>query len=264
MKEIRHLVTTDFGQMHLRCRGDVRQQPLLLLHMSPRSSRMWRHLQDALERPSIAPDRLGYGYSDRPARELTLEQYAQATLQAVSALGATGQLDVLGMHTGAIEAVQIGVSAAARVRKLGIVAIPLFTAAERTANLQSFGEQRIVPRQDGSHLQEIWANRFQYRTPPYDLADVQERTVDYLNAPFPGQAYQAVFRFDLAECLLRLRRPIVAFVPRDDLYDVSLRARGSLPPGSTFVDLPDCGIDLFLRDVPRMAALLSEYFPVDR
>ena len=99
---IRRIYPTRFGQLHLRS-NEGKGVPLILLHMSPRSGAMWETLQEKLDRPTHAPDRLGYGYSDAPPWALTLEQYAQATVDGLNAAGMQGQVDLLGIHTGSIE-----------------------------------------------------------------------------------------------------------------------------------------------------------------
>jgi pimeloyl-ACP methyl ester carboxylesterase len=76
----RRIYPTRFGQMHVRS-TDGKGVPLVLLHMSPRSGAMWEMLQERLERPSFAPDRLGYGFSDAPPWALSLEQYASFTAE---------------------------------------------------------------------------------------------------------------------------------------------------------------------------------------
>src|ERR1700684_852543 len=86
---IRRIYPTRFGQMHLRSH-DGKGVPLVLLHMSPRSGAMWEGFQEKLERPTHAPDRLGYGYSDAPPWALSLEQYAQATADALEAAAVQG------------------------------------------------------------------------------------------------------------------------------------------------------------------------------
>ena len=102
----RRIYPTRFGQMHLR-RTHGKGVPLVLLHMSPRSGAMWELLQERLERPTYAPDRLGYGFSDAPPWALSLEQYAQSTVDTLDAAGIDGDVDLLGIHTGSIEAIEV-------------------------------------------------------------------------------------------------------------------------------------------------------------
>lgn len=92
--EVRRIVPTRHGQAHARLRGvDERPdrggavaesaRPLVLLHMSPRSRQMYVALQARLRRPSVARDRLGYGFSDPPARPLSMTEYAESAVEAV-------------------------------------------------------------------------------------------------------------------------------------------------------------------------------------
>ncbi len=258
MSERRQIVPTALGNVHLRLNGDG-GVPLVLLHMSPRSSQMWVRLQSALRRTTLAVDRPGYGFSDAPAVTPTLTEYAEATLEAVSRAGVTGQFDLLGMHTGSLEAIELAHLAPARLRHVAIVAIPIFNAAERANGLETFAKMRLAPKQDGSHLLPAWQARFQYRKPPFDLTDVQRRYADYLLAPWPGQAYDCVFRVDAEQRLRSLNKPLLAFVPRDDVYEVSLRSKPLLPAGSRYIDLPDCDIDLFHTRADYMARLIEQH-----
>jgi pimeloyl-ACP methyl ester carboxylesterase len=256
---MRHLVTTSFGQMHVRVAGEG-GTPLVLLHMSPRSSRMFGPLQQALGRRSYAPDRLGYGFSDPPSRPLTLGEYASTVLEALDELRVDGPVDVLGMHTGSLEAIELGHLAGPRVRRIGVVALPVFTAEERLRGLDTYARLEIVPREDGSHLLEAWRARFQYRKPPFDLEDIQRRFVDYVLTARPGQAYDAVFRYDAGGRLGTLRQPLIVFAPVDDLAAITGRSRDLVPPGTEWIELPDLGIDLFTNAGPRLAGLIDRYF----
>ena len=92
----RALLDTRFGQMHVRMTRGV-GEPLVALHMSPLSSEMWIPLMERLQRPVIAPDRLGFGFSDPPPRDLTMEEYAAATLDAVDEIH-PGTFDIIGEH----------------------------------------------------------------------------------------------------------------------------------------------------------------------
>jgi pimeloyl-ACP methyl ester carboxylesterase len=256
----RAIVATRFGQMHARIAGSG-GTPLVLLHMSPRSSQMWAYLQQELDRETIAVDRLGYGFSDAPPRPLEVIEYAQATIDALESLGIPMPFDVLGMHTGSLEAIEIAHLVPERVRRVGIVAIPIFTAEERQRGLKTFAEMKHRPVEDGSHLVQAWRDRFQYRQPPWHLADVQRRLVDYLLAPYPGESYVGVFGYDAAPRLQGLDKPVVALAPRDDLYELTLRSRSLLPPESQYVDLPDCDLDLMRKAPQRVARVIDEFMP---
>lgn len=260
--EVRGIVATKLGQVHVRLQGGDPQRggpPLVLLHMSPRSSQMWTYLQPLLGRPSIAPDRPGYGFSDAPPATPTLPAYAAAMWEALDALGIGGQIDLLGMHTGALEALEMTLQAPARVRHLGMIAIPIFNPQEMAAGLQTFAKMRVTPIEDGSHLLPAWKARFQYREPPFDIPDVQRRYVDYLLAPWPGQAYEAVFRYDAEAAFKRLKHPVIALAPRDDVIELTERSRELLPAGSTYIDMPHCNVDLCRTHPGEVAAIVARH-----
>ena len=263
----RRIVATRHGQMHARLRGrldDPEQMPLLLLHMSPRSSQMFVALQALLPRPTVALDRLGYGFSDAPRQPMTIKDYASATLEALDALDLRGPFDVLGVHTGSLEAIELGHLAPLRVRRAAVVAIPCFTAEENASGLESFATMQVRPAEDGAHLLPAWQARFAYRKPPYDLADVQRRFVDYLLCESPGAAYSAVFRYDGGSRLQTLPVPFVGFAPRDDLYEITLRSKALMPPGGVYVDLPDFELDFLRTDTAAFAQLLEQHVPAAR
>src|SRR6202140_4047495 len=131
LKITRHIYPTRFGQMHLRLTLG-KGVPLVLLHMSPRSSAMWQLLQERLERPTYAPDRLGYGFSDAPPWALSLEQYAQSTVDSLKAAGLQGEMDILGIHTGSIEAIEVAHQFGSQARRVVAVGMPLFYPEEQS------------------------------------------------------------------------------------------------------------------------------------
>lgn len=255
----RRLVDTRFGQVHVRTANASHPgRPLVLLHMSPRSSRMWVPLQASLDRPTYAVDRIGYGLSDAPPHKLSLPDYARSTLDALEGLG-LDEFDVLGMHTGSLEAIELAHQAPARMRRCGIVAVPVFTAAEIQA-MAPLTRQLVVPAEDGAHLLAAWRARFQYRVPPYDLADIQRRFVDFMLTPDASAAYIATFAYPAEERLRTCPVPLTALVPHDDLYEVSMRSRALLPPGATWVDLTDLRLDLFHTDVQTVLSRAADFF----
>jgi pimeloyl-ACP methyl ester carboxylesterase len=223
---------------------------------------MFDGVQRLLRRPVHAPDRLGYGFSDPPGKEvMSVQDYATNLLEVLDGLGIGDGFDVLGMHTGSLEAIELAHLAPKRVRRVAVVALPVFTEDERREMMQTFAALRVVPQEDGSHLLEAWKARLQFREPPYDLADVQQRFVDYVLAPWPGQAYAGVFRYDAAPRVSSLPVPLVVFAPDDDLAAVSERSRPIVPPGTVWVDLPTFGVDLFTFTAVHMQQYIDHYLP---
>jgi pimeloyl-ACP methyl ester carboxylesterase len=155
----RRIYSTRFEHLHLRTH-DGKGVPLVLLHPSPRSGAMWNRFQEQCGRPTFAPDRLGYGFSDGPPWALSLEQYAQATVDALKAASLQGPCDVLGIHTGSIEAIELGHQLAGQVRRVIAVGMPLFTKEEQERQLERYSEQPLKPLRDGGHVLGAWRGGF--------------------------------------------------------------------------------------------------------
>jgi pimeloyl-ACP methyl ester carboxylesterase len=261
-KITRRIYPTRFGQMHLRSNdGKGRGAPLVLLHMSPRSGAMWETLQEGLERPTYAPDRLGYGFSDAPPWALSLEQYAQATIDTLKAAGVLGDVDLLGIHTGSFEAIEVAHQLGSQVRRVIAVGMPLFSAEEQQRQLEKYNEQPLRPAAEGGHVLGAWRGGFAFRQPPYDLADVHRRFVEHVLAANPGAAFRAACGYPIEKKLKTLKAPLTVFAPHDDIIEQTLRVKPLLKPGANFVDLPEFGQDPFNVALDRMVTLVNRHLP---
>jgi pimeloyl-ACP methyl ester carboxylesterase len=257
---IRRIYPTRFGQIHLRSH-DGKGVPLVLLHMSPRSGAMWEALQERLERPTHAPDRLGYGFSDAPPWALSLEQYAHGTVDGLRAAGMQGQIDLLGIHTGSIEAIEIANQLGSQVRRVALVGVPLFTFEEQQRQMEKYSEQPLRPATEGGHVLGAWRGCFAFRQPPYDLADVHRRFVEHVLAANPGAAFRAACGYAVEKKLKSLKSPVIVFAPHDEIIKQTARVKPMLGPDSTYVDVPDVGTDAFSAGLERMVTLLNRHVP---
>jgi len=154
----RQLVRTDAGYVHLRMAGEQAATPtVVLIHQSPASGRMWLGVMDELAPGvrSCAVDLLGYGESDHPGRQLSLEEHAEHVFTALDA-AIDGPLLLVGHHTGAVMAAQIAATHPAAVRGLLLSGYPLYpdwgTKFDRLAPVLRPAD--IGP--DGEELCEIW------------------------------------------------------------------------------------------------------------
>jgi pimeloyl-ACP methyl ester carboxylesterase len=257
---IRRIYPTRFGQLHLRSH-DGKGVPLVLLHMSPRSGAMWEAFQEKLERPTHAPDRLGYGFSDAPPWALSLEQYAQATVDGLKAAGMQGQIDLLGIHTGSIEAIEIAHQLGPQVRRVIAVGMPLFTAEEQQRQLEKYNEQPLRPATEGGHVLGAWRGGLAQRAPPYDLGDAHHRFIEHVLAANPGAAFRAACGYPIDKKLKGLKSPLTVFAPHDDIIEQTLRVKPLLKASAAYVDLPDVGLDLFHAAMDRMVTLVNRHAP---
>jgi pimeloyl-ACP methyl ester carboxylesterase len=261
----RQLIDTRFGQIHVRFAGRAQtggQPPLILLHMTPLSGAMYDPLLPRLSRDRlvVAPDRLGFGYSDLPPRPFSMAEYAGVVLEVVDALE-IDRFDVLGTHTGAVEATELARIQPVRVRKVVLVALPAYTPEELEHR-----QYRLAgpppPAEDGSHLDWHWQRRFLYRSPPFDLPLFQWRLVQELLAgAHIWWPYQAVFEYPMAERLADLQQPVLVLAPHDDLWEQTERVRrmGGLPPRAQFVELPHLSLDIAHYASDEVAALVRGF-----
>ena len=257
---IRRIYPTRFGQLHLRSH-DGKGVPLVLLHMSPRSGAMWEAFQEKLERPTHAPDRLGYGFSDAPPWAMSLEQYAQATVDGLKAAGMQGQIDLLGIHTGSIEAIEIAHQLGSQVRRVIAVGMPLFTAEEQQRQMEKYSEQPLRPATEGGHVLGAWRGGLALRDPPHDLGDAHRRFIEHVLAANPGAAFRAACGYPIDKKLKGLKSPLTVFAPHDDIIEQTLRVRPLLKASAIYVDLPDLGLDLFHAATDRMVSLVNRHAP---
>jgi pimeloyl-ACP methyl ester carboxylesterase len=260
MAVTRRLINTRFGQVHLRS-SEGAGVPIVLLHPSPRSASMWERLQERLPRPTHAPDRLGYGFSDAPPWALKLEQYAQCTADALEAAAILGPFDLLGMHVGSVEAIELAHQLPHQVRRVVAVGMPLFSAEEQQRYLEKYSEQPLKPVTEGGHVLGAWRGCFAFRQPPYDLADAQRRFVEHLLAANPGAAFRAASGYPIERRLKSLRVPLVVLAPHDDIIEQTQRVKPMLKADDVYVDLADLSVDVFHGAADRMAELVTRYLP---
>jgi pimeloyl-ACP methyl ester carboxylesterase len=254
----RRIYPTRFGQLHLRS-NEGKGVPLILLHLSPRSGAMWEGLQERLERPTHAPDRLGYGFSDAPPWALSLEQYAQGTVDALKAAGIQGPVDIMGIHTGSIEAIEVAHQLGSQVRRVAVVGMPLFSAEEQQRQLEKYSEQPLKPAVEGGHVLGAWRGGFAFRQPPYDLGDVHRRFVEHVLAANPGAAFRAACGYPVQKKLKSLKAPLTVFAPHDDIIEQTARVKPLLKSGANYVDLPELGQDPFHASIDRMVVLVNRH-----
>ena len=234
--------------------------PLVLLHMSPRSGAMFELLQEKLERPTYAPDRLGYGFSDAPPWALSLEQpRLQSTVDPLKAADIDGDVDLLGIHTGSIEAIEVAHQLGSHVRRVVVMGMPLFSAEEQQRQLEKYSEQPLRPVTEGDMC--CWAPGVAVsplRQPPYDLGDVHRRFVEHVLAANPVRHFAPP-----AATLSRRnsgvwKAPLTVFTLRTTTSsNKPLRVKSLLKAGASYVDLPELSADPFHAAVDRMVTLVN-------
>ena len=172
---------TPEGQIHYLAEGSGK--PLLLLHMTPRSSTMYRRLIPLLSRTRrvIAMDTLGFGNSDpAPARYMHIGDYAQNVAHFLDAIGVE-QTDILSTLTGTPIAAEMAVQFPQRVRRLVLFAMPMWlTGEERTRRMAEARKAALItPKADGSHVQD--ALKFAFGRNVEKSSPVENVDFEYMN-----------------------------------------------------------------------------------
>lgn len=249
--------------MHVRISGATREAtPLVLLHMSPLSGSMFAAITPLLadERPVIVLDRLGFGDSDRLGERLAFEEHARATLDALEGLG-IDVFDVVGIHTGSCEAIELAVANSTRVRRVGVAALPVFTDEELETYRAEFFEPP-EPLADGAHLDWVWQwwRVWQQKQPGWGLDLMHERVVDHMSSwPNYWWTYHAVFDYPTGLRSSQVTQPFLVLAPHDDLWPQTQHGRSFLPPHAQFLELPHLGLEIFTLAAEEIAQRVREF-----
>ena len=215
------------GQLHYREAGEG--DPLLLLHQTPSSGLQWEAAYPLLEAAGVhvlAPDTPGYGMSDPLAGRPSAGAYAAAALALLDARGVR-RATVLGHHTGAVTACELGRSHPERVSRLILNGVPYFDADQRARYLGRLPERAPDVREDGSHLLEPWERRLRVTRGYTDLRAMTRCVIEMLQVrETEWYGYIAVFEYDLEAALGELAVPALLLTNTgEDLYRATGRAR---------------------------------------
>lgn len=156
----RAYLNTKDGQILYRIAGEG--DPLLLLHMTPRSSDEFRELIPILakNRQVIAMDLMGLGDSDKPPREYSITDYVQNIIELWERLGIR-KSHILGSLTGGYIAGELAATYPERVNKLILCNVHGFDAEEQEKIIQIHSTALKIEA-DGSHLMKRWISRSNY------------------------------------------------------------------------------------------------------
>lgn len=262
----RRYVDCSTGQVHLRIAEPEQalRPPVMCLHMSPISSYVYRNLLGELgrDRVTVAMDTPGFGMSDRPARQPAIEDYARVTLETVKALGLAEPIDLIGYHTGSITALDIARQAPESVRRIIMISAPVLTIAEREQLTLETGPQPLS--EDGSHLMKGWQRFLEYNRGPgttlEDMANIYPERL--LGRTTSWWGHHAAFRYDFASQLAATKHEIRILNPRDDLWEITPRAKPLLQNGE-IVHLPDWGHGFLDAYTLPAAALIREFLDAE-
>ncbi len=241
---MRRYMDGPFGQMHVRIGGEATARPpLLCFHMSPMSSRTFARFVAEMgeDRLAVAVDTPGFGMSDPPPTPPSIADYARAMAAVANELRLAGPVDLMGYPTGSMIACELAASGVRPVRRLVLIAAPIFTEEERGALRAHYGPA-APPTADGAHLLRIWKG-FHHHMSAGGMA--VEQIADAFPERLLGRAdewwgHAAAFSFALDLRLPEIAQPILVLNPNDDLQVETRRAAPLIRDGQ-IVELPDWG-----------------------
>ncbi len=246
MVEVRRRYTHGpFGQVHLYETGapGTGKRPMVCFHQSPLSGRTYDAFMRGMgDRYMVAPDTPGYGLSDPPPEAPSIEGYAEAHGAVIDALN-LGDIDVMGVHTGARIAVEFTRRHMDQVKHVVLVGAAVYTEEER-AKQRAWTGAALEPTEnsDGSHLTGLWNNWAKFRGPGVTDAMIERYISDSLrNRKVAAFAMKAVFAHDMGVALRALEQPTLVFNVRDDIYEATKRSADCLKQGHV-VDLSPTGL----------------------
>ncbi len=255
----RRFVSTRFGRIHMAMAGTG--FPVLLLHQTPRSWDEYRDVLPLLGRDfcAIAMDTPGFGDSDRPTGEPSIELWGQAALALLDALEQPCAA-IVGHHTGAVIAVEMAASAPERVSALVLSACPFVDAARRAKHEGARVIDDVETRIDGTHLAELWARR----QPFYPVGDtdlLQRFVIDALRAgEMAAEGHRVVNRYRMEDRLGHIRCPTLVIAPTGDphVHPVAPRVAGAID-GSILQELSGGMVPLPDQMPEAFAALVRDF-----
>ncbi|GGM45849.1 alpha/beta fold hydrolase [Dactylosporangium sucinum] len=250
------------GQIHVRVAGEAGRRPLLCLHLTPGSGRMYEALLGAMgeDRVAIAPDTPGYGASDGPASAPTIPYFAEAMERVMDHFG-WDSVDLLGYHTGSKIAVALALAQPRRVHRLTLISAPSYTPDEEAHQRDTLAVE-YTPREDGGHLLDHWRGLLRWRGPGQRL--------DLIDREFGEQqrggtrrhwGYRAAFAYPHRTYLPQVTQPVLVLCPDDDLREPTLRSRALVARGE-LRELPGWGHGLLDVRTEEFAELLRDFFDV--
>jgi pimeloyl-ACP methyl ester carboxylesterase len=196
------------GQIHYRDEGSG--SAFLLLHQTPRSLDEFAELQPLLARSHrvVAMDMVGFGASPTAPKPHTIEAMAAGAIGLIEALGLRDVV-VVGHHTGAAVAIEVGASRPDLVRALVLSSAPWTDAEFRLRHADGPGVDDAIPRSDGAHLMELWAKRAPYY--PSNRHDLLDRFIRDALAPGldPVEGHRACARYRMEERIVLVTAPVL-------------------------------------------------------
>ncbi|MCB2106649.1 MAG: alpha/beta hydrolase [Rhodobacteraceae bacterium] len=249
------------GQVHYRDIGPRDyKHPIVLLHQSPMSMIQFAEIQNALADMGIRAitiDTPGYGMSDRPPHQPTIEEYADNLVYVLDHLKLEKVL-VAGHHTGA----QIATSFAANhpTRVVGVIlhGSAQLTKEEREAYLSRMGTgPGRTPKLDGSHLLPMM--KFPMASQEQKILDAKTwlAITSFIQGPDIG--HYAAFHYEMVPDLMAVKVPGMILTDTEDSVHYIDERVSKMRPDFKYVEFSNGNLLQFMAEPDRWAKIAAEF-----
>lgn len=220
----RSIIDTPDGQIHVRSSGQG--EAVILLHWTPGSGRQYQYVLGELAARGyrvIAPDHMGFGFSDPRPKPWAVSDYAQNILDVMTALGIE-VAHVVGGHFSSEIAVEMALRTPARVKKLALDGSPVWSRALREKILSAARPEEPNWSETGDHIAWIWQRAAWLRkmwNPTFVLNDqtagvLKTAVMENILAGNTDDTSTALKEYDLDLALPRLGVPTLALTAQTD------------------------------------------------
>ena len=220
----RTLVETPSGFVHVRSTGSG--SPILLLHWTPASSRLYVPALKEIEKSEYAgyaPDNMGYGQSDPRPSPWWVKDYADNIAEVMDGLGLESTA-VVGGHVSSEFAVELSLRHPERVSHLVLDGCPVWDRAFRDEVLKLSRQPAPDWSEDGAHiawvwerslwLQRMWDSGFELNDEGAAL--LRNAVIDSMVAQQMDDATEALREYDMEAALSKVRVPTLALTAETD------------------------------------------------
>ena len=263
----RQYVNGPYGQMHLRTWAPAdparaTATPLLCLHPTPFSGAFFDEFaaQLATDRIVLCPDTPGYGGSSRPPAPVSVADYAGAIASLLRATGygrgGRGGVDVLGFHTGAAIAAELGINYPDLAQRLVLAGLPYFAdPEEQRAELETHAREKPYTREP-ERLGDAWLDYYRRHADRAGRGRLQALFAEQLRAGDEAWwAYRAVFTWPGGERLARIRQQVLLIATGETLFRHTVDALPLLADAE-LVEHPEFGAPVFQHHHEAMAGVV--------
>ncbi len=252
--------STPMGQLHYRDVGPRDyENPIVLMHQSPMSMIQFAGVQNAftdLGVRSITVDTPGYGMSDLPSKQPTIEEYADNIVHLLDHLK-LDKVVIAGHHTRSSIAASFAANHPDRTAAVILHGITLWTKERAEASLNRERTPR-TPLADGSHLTRYFSA---LSSPPPRQAILDARTFLAMTAfgQGPDIGHYAAYKYDVEPDLRAINVSGLIFSDvQDVIHELDLKA-ARLRPDFKYVEFSKGNMLEFMAEPKRWAEIAAEF-----